>query len=163
MAVAFGGDGDFLGSRTARRLYAGQPTTDAHRRRLFAAVAGLLVDAGVVETSDVLRRGDVARALGQAPLRWDRILGRLESRAGPVGGAVAERALRLAAVDLAIRRCYGCRRSPSASAQVVRDFTPPARGGPRHGMRGWSSLASNDPGSPARGRVETVLTGTLTN
>ncbi|MCY4122221.1 MAG: hypothetical protein OXG72_15025 [Acidobacteria bacterium] len=106
VAVAFGGDGDFLGSRTARRLYAGQPTTDAHRRRLFAAVAGLLVDAGVVETSDVLRRGDVARALGQAPLRWDRILGRLESRAGPVGGAVAERALRLAAVDLAIRRCY---------------------------------------------------------
>lgn len=100
---AFGTGNAFLKGKTARRFFAGHTCTDANRRQVFDAVAGLLLDAGGIKTSDLLRRGDLARALEEAALRWDETLATLQSRAGPLDAAVAGKGLRLAAVDLALR------------------------------------------------------------
>ena len=95
--------GDFLGTRTAKRFFAGDTTTDSHRTNVFEDVAEVLVDAGVVTTSDLLRREDVSRALEEAALRWDETVATLQSRAGALGEGIAERALRFAVVDLSVR------------------------------------------------------------
>ena len=103
LVAALGAQGGFLGSRTAKRYFAGEIGTDANRRRVFAETGAALVDAGFVRTSALLRRSDVAIAVAQASLRWDRVLATLQSRSGAVGEAVVESALRLAVVDLALR------------------------------------------------------------
>ena len=100
---AFGTGNAFLKGKTARRFFAGHTCTDANRRQVFEAVAGLLLDAGGIETSNLPRRGDLARALEEAALRWDEALATLQSRAGPLDAAVMERGLRFAVVDLALR------------------------------------------------------------
>lgn len=102
VATAFAA-GDFLGTRTARRFFAGDTTTDGHRDRVLGEVAALLVDAGVVATSELLRREDVSRAIEEAALRWDETVATLQSRAGGLGEGVLERALRFAVVDLSVR------------------------------------------------------------
>ena len=95
--------GDFLGTRTAKRFFAGDTTTDGHRTNVFEDVAAVLIEAGVVTTSDLLHREDVSRALVEAALRWDETVATLQSRAGRLGEGVAERALRFAVVDLSVR------------------------------------------------------------
>ena len=103
VVAAFATEGEFLKSRTARRFFAGHILTDAHRRQVFEALAGVLVDTGAVDTSEVLCREDMARALEEAALRWDETVARFQSRAGSLRQAVVVRALRLAVVDLALR------------------------------------------------------------
>ena len=109
LLAALGAQGGFLGSRTAKRYFAGEVGTDANRRRVFAETGAALVDAGFVRTSALLRRSDVAISVAQASLRWDRVLATLQSRSGAVGEAVVESALRLAVVDLALRAFAGRR------------------------------------------------------
>ena len=95
--------GDFLGTRTAKRFFAGDTTTDGHRTKVFEDVAAALVDVGVVTPSELLRREDVSRALEEAALRWDETVATLQSRAGALGAGVAERVLRFVVIDLSVR------------------------------------------------------------
>ena len=94
---------EFLKSRTAKRYFDGEIVTDRNRRRVFEDIGGMLVDAGVVRTSDLVLLSDVSIALEHAALRWDHVLATLQSRSGTIVDAVVESALRLMVVDLSVR------------------------------------------------------------
>ena len=101
---------DVLDSRTARRFFAGEPKNEYNRSQIFEALGQALIQRDIApESLDALPDGvSAAMAIGMAVNgggKVDHLMATIQSRGTTVVdvGAVAERFLRLVAVDLAIR------------------------------------------------------------
>ena len=102
---------DVLDSRTARRFFAGEPKNEYNRSQIFEALGQALIQRDIApESLDALPDGvsaamAIGMAVGLVGERWDHLMATIQSRGTTVVdvSAVAERFLRLVAVDLAIR------------------------------------------------------------
>ena len=102
---ALDAEAPLLKSKTAQRFYAGKVVSERSRRELFLAFGDLLVESGISPAAFLVSRPDLAVSLEHAAMRWDRLLADMQTRSSVVGGErpLAAQALRLAAIDVAVR------------------------------------------------------------